>query len=169
MSVSSLKTLVTTLQASALLAGVSVSFGEELIAGLDRVPPLIDIVPVGGQWNENGYADAVEQDVPVWMTNERVDFYCYAFSSTDGATAIDHADAARALSNLVMQAINSQAATGLRIWPMSGEWVTAQNEISRFGRAYRISVNVDISMTDVLPVNAPTPITTILTPAIVGS
>lgn len=167
MSASSLKTLFTTLQASALLTGVTLSFGQELIAGLDRVPPLVDIVPIGGPWEETGYAQGVDNDVSaIWMTHEQVDLYCYAYSNAGGATAIDHADAARNLSNLALQALQQQASSGLRFWPVRGEWVMASNEFSQFGRAYKLSINLDISMTDITPVYAPTPITATITPSI---
>ena len=166
MSASSLGILVGAIKAAAVLTGVSVSYGGESLAGLDRVPPLIDIVPVGGSWTDNGYAQGVDPDVMIWMTTEQVDLYCYGFSTAAGATAVDHADSARNICNLALQAMQSQAALGLKFSTINGQWVTGGGEYSQFGRAYKLSINVDISMTDVLPVNAPTPITTTITPAV---
>ncbi len=168
----SLRTLFQTLTASALLAGVSLSFGEEKIAGLDPSPNHVVVVPVGGPWSDNGYARGIDPDEggnAIWMTRERIDIYCYAHDPTEGAGPVDHADAVESLRTRVLQALLGQQNGGLFFKPTNGTWMTAQNEISRFGRAYVISLNVDISVVGIAPIPTVPPqtldITTTLTSA----
>lgn len=157
MSLSVYATLLATLQASVQLSGVAVSFGEEFIAGADRMPPRIDVVPVGGPWSDCGYAQGTDPDLganPTPTTQEQFDVYCYGYDTTDGATAVNHADATLWIATQVMRAFYAQPATGLYVKPISGRWVPAQNEISRFGRVYVLSFRVDITVPGDSPVEA---------------
>lgn len=157
----SLRTLFNTL-ATNLGAGVSVSWGEESIVPQAQLPAVV-LVPVGGPWDMNGYSKAVDQDInAVWMTSESIDVYCWAVDEATPGDALANYEAVEALRVLVLRALMQQQATsdgttparGLKWAPVSGQWVTAQDAIGRFGRAYKLTVAADITVTDAAPVDA---------------
>ena len=165
-NVGSLKTLVESLQASALLTAVSatVQFGEESIYPQLALPCLV-IVPVGGPWSQCGYAAGVDQDINgAWTTTEQIDLYLWAVDVAS-STPIDSVEAVEAFRALVLQALMALPATGLRWTPVSGQWVTVHGDVGRYGRAYKLSIIADITVTDQVPVDA-TVTTVTLNPAI---
>jgi hypothetical protein len=162
MSVGALKTLMTSLQGSAFLAGVNVLFGEEEIDDESSAPPKVVLVPVGGPWESPGYVAGIDPEtMNIWETKENCDVYCIAFSTTTNAQPIDHADAVETLRQQVLSAFQDQrntAATdgsnqpGLYWKPISGRWELRQNALVRYGRSYVFSVMADISV----PMSPPT-------------
>ncbi len=170
-----IKTFFTAMQSAPSLAGVAIGYGEESIAMFANSAPAVVIVPKGGPWDAAPYAHAVDPDVNrIWMTNEQIDIYIAGYSTDAGAAGVDHADATEDLLGAVLQALQWQQAqgsyaapiVGARYIPTSGAWMLAANEMERFGRCYVLSVQVDKTFADVLPVDAPIPITTTLTLAV---
>lgn len=155
MSVGVLSTLLSTLQASPILtgAGVSVAFGEEMINAEDVTIPKVVLVPGAGSYGPDpGYYLNADVNVDwIWGLKESIDLYLVAYATTVGAQPIDHADAVESLRQLVLQAIKSQADSGLKWTPVSGRWVTDANAVVRYGRAYVLTVQVDIAIPDVTP------------------
>lgn len=166
MSLGSLKTLLTTLQASALLAmapAVTVVFGEEALVAYDAALPLVVMVPAGGPW-EIGYYQGADQDQDgAWSTSESCDFYIFAASTTSTAP-IDQADAVESVRARLLQAMQGQQDSGLWWAPVSGQWLTGANELARYGHAYRLSILLSIAVPGVVPVDATvTTVTTTVT------
>lgn len=156
MSVGALKTLVTSLQASSFLGGVSVAFGEEMIAAQEMPLPFVVIVPKGGPWEEPGYIAGLDPSVEnVWSTREEADIYMWAYSSATNAQPVDHADAVETLRQQVLSALQDQRnqantdgsnAPGLYWKPTDGHWELMQNALSRYGRGYVLSVMTEIAV-----------------------
>ncbi len=160
-----LKTLVTMLAAAPSLASASVLFGEENINAQDALFPIVVIVPTGGSWNDPtgspGYYQEQGEDSDlnnsnvnnVWMTRESIDLYMTALANDPTSEPIDHADALETFRAQVLRALQDQAPNGLKFVPMSGRWVMDEKASIRMGRSYVLTVQVDITVTDVLPVD----------------
>lgn len=172
MNYGSLQTLVALLAAAPSLAGVSVAFGEENIRSTAFKLPMITVVPIGGPWVQGGgayYKDSDPSLNSLWMTQENID--CYLWSADidsdgrvkDTAQPIDNANAVENLRCRTLQAFQTQQAQfksdgskryGFMYRPVSGRWERQTDEVNRYGRVYVLTVNVDITVPDVLPVDA---------------
>ena len=157
-SVGSIKTLVAMLSAFLTPFGISVAYGEELIAANDYKLPMVVVVPVGGPWTQGAYYEAATQEQNnIWQTQEQIDLYLWSADvdangrERDTATPVDHADAVENLRARVLQALQDQAPSGLMYRPYAGRWEFAQNEVNRYGRGYVLSVQVDISVPAIQP------------------
>ena len=151
--------LMAMLAAAPSLANVSVGFGEENINAQDMPTPMVVVVPVGGTWNDTtclpGYYKTADVNLQnIWMTREMIDLYCWGASIDPSALPVDHADATNELRQLVLQAFQNQTPLGLKFVPMSGKWAQMGTASVRYGRAYVLTVQVDITAPDVLPVYA---------------
>ncbi len=140
---------------------IDVRFGEEFVWDNTVKLPCVVIAPLGGQWEQNGYYQGADQDqFNTWMTHEDIQIYCWSAAvdangrELDTATAVDHADAVENLRAKVLQALQDQAATGLMFRPTNGQWVWAGSETLRYGRAYVLTVNTDVSVPEIAPVDA---------------
>lgn len=167
-----LQTLVAYLAAAPSLVGVSVVFGEENIRSQAHPLPMVTVVPVGGPWVPGGagYYKAADPDTGnLWMTQESIDLYLWSADiDSDGrvkdtAQPIDNANAVENLRARVLQAFQTQQAHeladgtkqyGWMFRPVSGRWETQQDEANRYGRTYVLTVSVDITVPDRLPVDA---------------
>jgi hypothetical protein len=150
MNYGALKTLLTMLQSAPSLRGVSVLFGEEMIAAQDSACPVVVMVPGAGQWGSPGYIQDVNPSVEmIWATTESIDLYCWA-AATGNDSPIDNADAVEVLRARVLQAFQLQLNNGLAYRPVSGRWLAMGNSVNRFGRAYVLTVQVDIGIPAVL-------------------
>ena len=152
-----LKTLFGALQASVFLQGVSLGFGEEMVAETDKSLPYVVMVPTTGAIDNNpGYAGGVDPNVEmIWGIHESVDLYLWANSSMPNAQPIDHADAVESLRQQVLSALRDQQAQGsdtnaiafgLSWYPVSERWQVMQGAVERFGRALAITVAIEISV-----------------------
>jgi len=169
----SLKTLVSLLEAFLVPLGISVAFGEEYIRAAEYKLPMVTVVPIGGPWvpGGGGYYKSANPNVGgPWMTNENIDLYLWSADiDSDGrvkdeAKPIDNANAVENLRARVLQAFQSQTAFyasdgvtkkyGFMFRPTSGRWERQADESNRYGRVYILTVNVDITVPDVLPVDA---------------
>lgn len=154
----SLKTLMVMLTATPALSGISLVFGEENINAQEFPLPMVVMVPVGGTWGPPGtpgyYKNASPDLNNIWMTQETIDLYLWNNDPDAEATEVDHADAVEDLRARVLQALQSQSPQGLMYRPVSGRWQLADKENNRFGRAYVLTVSVDITIPDTLPVLA---------------
>jgi hypothetical protein len=147
-----LKTLFNMLQSAQSMEGVSIAFGEENKVAQEYPLPYVCMVPLGGPWQQPGYYRNADIDIHnQWMTTESVDFYLWAFDTDADATAIDHADATEVLRAQVLAALQQQAPNGLMFRPINGRWQLFQDQSARYGRAYVLTVSVDITVTDLLP------------------
>lgn len=152
MSIGALKTLMTMLEDSPTLAGVSVEFGEENINAQDVATPFVCIVPRNGTWYEPGYIKELNPNIEMlWATTESVDVYLWDFDSSVNADLVDHADKVEQLRAKVLQALQNQRPYGLYFKPVSGRWSTMQEQQSRYGRGYVLTVQVEIGIPDVDP------------------
>jgi hypothetical protein len=157
-SYGALKTLVAMLTAFLTPYGIEVVYGEENIHSEKEFIPRVVVVPVGGSWVDSGctpgyYKDANVDLNNIWMTRENIDLVMWSFDPDPLAQPIDHADATEDLRARVLQAFQSQAPNGLMFRPLSGSWEQMQEGVNRFGRAYRMQLQVDITVPDVLPVD----------------
>ncbi len=157
--IGSIKTLVSMLSGFLAAYGVQVVYGEEFVWSADVKLPCVVVAPVGGPWQQNGYYEDASQDQNnTWMTSEDISIYCWSADcdangrEKDTAKPVDHADAVENLRAKVLQALQQQAPNGLMYRPVSGQWVWAGSETLRYGRAYVFTVNVDISVSDIAPV-----------------
>lgn len=152
-------TLVTMLSGAAPLSGVYVRFGEEAIADESSADPRVVIVPLGGAVTPNGYQQAGDpDDENRWSIVEQAEIWCGAWSSSAGAQPVDHADAVddlrrRVLSALAIQRYSLDPATsaiygGLWWAPVSGRWERFGDSVMRYGRAYVLTVQVELTVTD---------------------
>lgn len=167
MDQSAYKTLMAMLSEAPSMAGVSVVFGEEFETAQEYALPMVTIVPVGGSWGaENvglpGYAhdtdalDLVDAD-NVWTTREEVNIVCWAAAdpnATPSPATVDNACAVENLRANVLRALQFQAPNGLMFVPRSGRWQLFGNQMTRYGRAYVLTVTVDITYTTLPPVLA---------------
>ncbi len=178
--IGSIRTLVTMLSGFLDVYGIDVRYGEEFVFANDVRLPCVVVVPVGGPWEQNGYArdtahtnaegrtyfDASSENNR-WMTHEDMQIFCWSADvdangrEKDTATPIDHADAVENLRAKVLQAFQQQTNDGLMYRPVGGEWVRASSETLRYGRAYVLTVNVDVTVPDIQPVLADVTETTI--------
>lgn len=167
-----LQTLLAYLVAAPSLVGVSVVFGEENIRSSAHKLPVVTVVPVGGPWVAGGgaYYRAANVNLnALWMTQESIDLYLWSADvdgdgrAKDDAQPIDHANAVENLRARVLQAFQTQQAQenaegeaqyGWMYRPVSGRWETQQDESNRYGRTYVLTVQVDITVPDALPVEA---------------
>jgi hypothetical protein len=151
------RTLSQTLAATSFLTGVAVSFGEEMIQAQDQATPCIVLVPIGGPYMDGpGYIAGLDPAVEnVWSTRETIDVWCWAFSTSPSATAIDHADETLELRRKVLSAFQdqrNQAATdgsnlpGLYWKPVNGRWERLGDAVNRYGRAYVLTVMAEIAI-----------------------
>jgi hypothetical protein len=170
--IGSLKTLVQMLKGFFDVYNIDVRFGEEFVWDNTVKLPCVVVAPLGGQWEQTGnFRDASQYQNNTWMTNEDIQIYCWAAAvdangrELDTATAVDHADAVENLRAKVLQSFQQQAPYGLMFRPTHGQWVWAGSETVRYGRAYVLTVNVDISVPDIQPVDA-TVITETINPSI---
>lgn len=157
-----LKTLLGALQASTFLSGVTVVYGDEETNTQRWDLPCIVMVAKGGPYVEPGYAGNTDPAVEtLWETAERVDFWLWG-ASTDPANqgAIDHTDAIETLRQLLLSALRDQRAQytdvnnvayGLAYRVVDGRWETLANAVSKYGRAYVLTVQIQIS----IPMAAP--------------
>jgi hypothetical protein len=165
--IGSLKTLYLALKAFLDVYRIDVRFGEEFVWGNDVKLPCVVIAPLGGQWEQNGYWRSGDPQVGAdpdqfnaWMTHEDIQLYCWSAAvdangrELDTATAVDHADAVENLRAKVLQALQDQAPVGFMFRPTSGQWVWAGSETLRYGRAYVLTVNVDVSVPEIATVDA---------------
>lgn len=157
-----LKTLFGALQASSFMTGVPLVFGDEEINTQRNKLPCVVMVPRGGSYVEPGYALALDPAVEtIWETAETVEFWIWSASTdTSNQAAIDHVDAIESTRQLVLSALRDQRAQytdvasvayGLQYKVLSGRWETMANAISRYGRAYVLTVTIPIS----IPMAAP--------------
>ena len=174
-----LKTLVTTLTAAPSLRNATVLFGEENINAQDATLPFVCVVPVGGPWSNPtdlpGYYRNADLELNnIWMTQESIDLYLWAADSDPSAQPLDHADAVETFRQEVLQALQYQVAyadvtgtkhRGFKFNPVSGRWAQMNQASVRYGRAYVLTVTVDITAIDVLPVDALPPQTLEINPS----
>lgn len=157
--------LVRVLKASAFLSGVSVAFGEEMIAAQDQPLPYIVLVPRGGAVDGSGYVDGLDSQVEnCWSNHETLDVYMWAVSTDPQAQLPEnHADAIWDLSQKVLSAFQDQRnqanadgsnAPGLYWKPTSARWETMANAAIRFGRARVLTIEAEVSIPMAAPVEA---------------
>lgn len=189
-NIGSIKTLCTMLSGFLSAYDIDVRYGEEFVFANDMKLPCVIVVPNGGPWEQNGYArDTAHQNTDAngrtnvyydstsennrWMTHEDIQLYCWSADvdangrEKDTAQPVDHANAVENLRAKVLQALQQQAPNGLMYRPIAGQWVRASEEVTRYGRAYVLTVNVDITVPDLQPVLADVDEVTI-TPSIEG-
>ncbi len=150
-----LKTLMLCLQSAPTLTGCSVAFGEENKRAQDFALPYVCVVPGSGVFLADitpGYIkDANVYYNMIWGLRETCDLWLWANSTVEGAEPVDHADAIENFRARVLQALQHQRGTGLFYKAISGRWEHASDAVDRFGRAYVITVEAEISIPDVLP------------------
>ena len=158
MSVGSLATLMTMLQAAPTLADASVVFGEENIAAQDYPLPMVVVEPTSGAFRSDGepgyYQNADVNLNNIWMKGQTIDLWLWAASLDPNAYPVDHADAIECFEAQVLQALQFQAPNGLKFHPVADRWQTDGKAVVRYGRALVLTVVVDITIPDVLPVYA---------------
>lgn len=159
-----LKTLYSTLKASAFMSGISVVYGEEMIADQSQTLPMVVMVPKGGSYTPGvGYSQHADPMTEmIWGVEQNVDFYLWG-ADVDGIP-IDSVDAVEPvrlalLSALQEQRVQADAAGnptvgGLWFKPVSERWELMQNAANRFGRSLVISTMAEISVVTALPSNA---------------
>lgn len=170
-SYGALKTLLLMLQAAPSMGNVAIIYGEENVNAQDQPLPMAVIVPTTSQFKDPGYIKAVDPNINmIWGERQSIDIYLWGADEKQTPPypqEIDHADATETLKAFVLQALQSQAPNGLYYFPVSGRWERMQNAAVRYGRAYVLTVMVDIGIPDRLYQNATiTEIT--LTPSIEG-
>src|SRR5258706_639714 len=157
-----LKTLMTMLSEAPSLADATIVFGEEMVHAQDQALPMVVVVPTGGTWMMPGYYKNGNVDVNnIWMTSENIDLYLWAASIESDSTPVDHANAVEALRAAVLQAFQDQQPYGLMYRPISGRWMLGHDELNRYGRAYVLTISVDTTVPDVVPVEPDVSKTTI--------
>lgn len=145
------ETFFLALQASVYMTGVTMAFGEEMIAAQDVALPSVVMVPRGGPAQEPGYArdgSATDpQDIDVytddlWEFGEIFQFYCRAKSNDPTRQKpLHHHEATRALRLLLLSALRDQRAMsdgtgavfyGLSFKALRSDWESMQD--TSFGR-----------------------------------
>jgi hypothetical protein len=140
---------------------VTLVFGDEE-SNAQRYPlPLVIMTPRGGRFEMPGYSRSPDPSLgtvdidpyteQLWDETETIDFILWNASS-DQQGAIDHADAIESLKLIVLSALQDQKAQtdpdsgvvyrGLQFKNPTGEWKTFANAVSRYGRAYVLSVPI---------------------------
>jgi hypothetical protein len=165
------KTLLATLRAAPALEGVSVIFGEEFTTAQEYSTPMVTIVPVSSVFQDQAFPAYAKGGDPnndnQWMFTESVNLVCWTAvdpNSNPAAPdinewAANNADAVENLRVSVLQALQTQTPGGLRFVPKAGQWSLFRNQQSRYGRAFVLQVDIDITYTTEPYVDAPTPIT----------
>lgn len=132
---------------------VSILYGEEFIAAQDAAYPIVVIVPIGGPVSMPGYYDNANPNTNnQWVITETVDFYIAAESRVSSAEPVDHADEVYALRRNLLRALQYQQPRGWYYREMRGRWELDQNAINRRGRAYILSVDIEMTVADAEPV-----------------
>jgi hypothetical protein len=153
----SIKTLYLALQNAPTLQGVSVVYGEEMVATTAYSLPLVVMVPDTFTYTQEGY----QQNQPTYSRSisrkkQLVHLYCWAVDPLN--TSIDNTNAMETLEAQVHQALayqRSNAATSGIMWfPQGGKWQLMKGAFTRFGRGMVIDVNVEITVPDVIPEKA---------------
>lgn len=157
MAIGALKTLMTMLAEAPSMVGVSLAFGEENKIAQEHLLPYCCVVPIGGPWQQSGayggyYVDATNEQDNVWATTESLALYLWAADDDVNALPVDHADAVEELRAKVLQALQNQAPLGLMFRPISGQWALGADSVVRYGRAYILTVSVDIAIPAIQPV-----------------
>lgn len=154
-----LLTLYNTLLAAptVVVNNISIFFGEEYLTAQEPILPCVVMVPTNGDWlqpPQPGYFKDADPNIDmIWATNENCDLYLWAYAGND-MLPIYHANAVENLRCQILQALSSQDATGLYWYPTVGNWVRDNDAINRYGRAYKLTVNLNISFPDVPPIEA---------------
>lgn len=159
MAIGALKTLMTMLAAAPSFIGVSLAFGEENKIAQEHQLPYCCLVPIGGPLKQAGadggyYVDATNDQNNIWSTTESLALYLWAASDEIDAQPVDHADAVEELRAKALQALQDQAPNGLMFRPVAGQWALGADTVVRYGRAYILTVSVDISIPAIQPVEA---------------
>lgn len=152
-----IKTLYNAIKASQYMTGVSFVYGEEEIHDQSQTLPMVVMVPLTGQYNNQpGYEMAGDPASEMrWGITQPIDFYMWAYSTTPNATAIDHVDATETVRQLVLSACQDQRAQytdsnsiayGLYYHAVSERWELMQGAFSRYGRALVVTVNFEITV-----------------------
>jgi hypothetical protein len=153
----SIKTLLIALQNAPTLQGVSVVYGEELIATDQSTLPLVVIVPDTFTYTQEGY----QQDQPKYSRTisrkrQLVHLYCWAIDPLN--TPIDNTNAMETLEQQVHQALAYQRSnaitSGIMWFPKGGKWQLMGGAFTRYGRGMVIDVDVEISVPDIIPEKA---------------
>lgn len=150
-------TLYNTLLAAPTIVANSVSifFGQEYLKAQEPVLPAIVMVPQVGDWVEVGQPGYFQNADPnidmIWQTNELCDVYFWNYAGND-MLPVYHFDAVENLRAWFFQAMWSQNATGLYWWATKGGWVIDDDAINLYGRAYKLTININISFPDVPPI-----------------
>ncbi len=149
-----LEIMMLMLQDAPSLQGVSVVFGEESINDEAAALPMIAVVPIGGPWfNDSGPVDQPVGIEQVWTGQESIDIYMWSSgdpNSFPAPTPIQNATAVELLRQKVLQAFQFQRPRGLVFKPVSGRWQRMGDGQNRYGRAYVMTIVVEIIVTDVL-------------------
>lgn len=166
-------TLMTMLSASSYLAGINVIFGEENINAQEFPIPFVCVVPVGGPWNGNAYIKGLDPEVEkAWSTNEQIELWCWNAVNTGGvldetATPQQHADSVLSLLTSVVSSLQDQrvgegydaTSGGLYFFPVSGRWQQMRQGSLRYGRAYVLTVSVEVPFVMPIPTGTEATIT----------
>ncbi len=145
--------LMLMLRESPSLTGVDVLFGEENTNSEDVTLGSVTMVPNGGPWNDPtsqpGYFSGANPALDnVWSTLEAVDFYLWSScdpNATPPPTEIQHATSVCNLRRRVLDALQYQQPRGLAYAPTSGRWETFKGAQNRYGRAYVLTVEIEIT------------------------
>ena len=168
-------TLMTMLSASSYLTGVNIVFGEENINAQEFPIPFICVVPVGGSWQGNAYIKGLDPEVEkAWCSTESVELWCWNAVNTGGvldeaATPQQHADAVVTLLTDIVSAFQDQRvgeggddnSGGLAFYPVSGRWEQMKQGSLRYGRAYVLTISLEVPFMMPIPVGSETTITEI--------
>lgn len=163
-----LKTLMQMLKEAPQLEGVSVLIGDEARQLQDMPLPAVIVVPSVGTWSEPGYILEADPDTEtIWSTLETIDLALWAVglrsAGAPSEDVADHYEAVEQLRTRVLQALHHQRRTlnadgtkggGLYFKPVSGRWEQLGDAFNRYGRAYTLAVQVEISVPGAAPVPA---------------
>lgn len=157
-----IKTLMTMLRESPYLEGVAVRFGEESSSDQDAFLPMVSVFPIGGPVQPGiGYARQTDYDLNdvdnVWILREQFNLVIWASENPNEnppPTAVDNAVAIENVRRKLLCALQSQAPSGLFFVPQGGQWALFGGQELRYGRGYVLTVQVDITYTSDLPVQA---------------
>lgn len=177
------KALLQALQASTFMSGVTIAYGEEMIAAQDQPLPYVVMVPRGGESVEPGYAmdgsTSPGSDLPLpnqyldvytenlWQFSEVFQFYIWA--SDPSQQPIDNAEATRTVRLALLAALRDQRAMrdasgnvfyGLSFRALRSDWEQMANAVSRFGRALVLTVQIDIPEVMAAPTSIETQVQT---------
>lgn len=150
-----LKTLFDMLSQSAPLTGVGVYFGLEEVDQQRATLPYVVMNPTAGRYESpaSGVTKLDPDTEMSWDARGNLDIWLFA-AAPDLANqgAIDHADALQSLEVKVLAALQDQQAQytdennvtfGFAYKAVSFRWETNTNAVSRFGRAFVITFQLD--------------------------